>query len=178
MKGVDTLVYWTRFNFDGWSVILAATEKGLCYVGLAENSLEQLKDWAKRLDNEGLKEDEAKLEVYSNQLKGYFSGRTNDLLALPLDLKGTPFQLQVWEMLQQIPYDEVVTYSEIAEQIGKASAVRAVASAIGKNPVLIVVPCHRVIAKSGGLSGYRDGKKHKRNLLQLEKSRLISDRTE
>ncbi|PID20498.1 cysteine methyltransferase [Sporosarcina sp. P3] len=170
---MDTLVYWTRFEYEEWTVTLAATEKGLCYVGLAENSVEQLKVWSKRFETEGLKEDEMKLEVYRGQVKEYLSGKAISFSAVPVDLKGTPFQLQVWEVLQQIPYGKVVTYSEIAERMGKASAVRAVASAIGKNPLLILVPCHRVVAKSGELSGYRDGKERKRNLLQLEKTRLI-----
>ncbi|PIC86829.1 cysteine methyltransferase [Sporosarcina sp. P20a] len=175
---MDILVYWTQFDFDEWTVTLAATEKGLCYVGLAEKGLEQMKDWTKRFDNKELKKDETKLEVYTSQFKEYLSGKATGFSELSLDLKGTHFQLQVWEALQRIPYGEIVTYSEIAEQIGKVSSVRAVASAIGKNPVLIAVPCHRVVAKSGGLSGYRDGMEHKRNLLQLEKSSLISDRTE
>ena len=175
---MDILVYWTQFDFDEWTVTLAATEKGLCYVGLAEKSLEHMKDWTKRFDNKELKEDETKLEVYTSRFIEYFSGKATGFSELSLDLKGTPFQLQVWEALQRIPYGEIVTYSEIAEQIGKVSSVRAVASAIGKNPILIAVPCHRVISKSGGLSGYRDGMEHKRNLLQLEKSSLISDRTE
>lgn len=175
---MDTLVYWTRFDFDRWSVTLAATEKGLCYVGLAGNSLEHMKNWSEQFDTEGLQEDETKLEVYRSQIKEYLSGNVNEFPAWSLDLKGTPFQLQVWEALQRIPYGEITTYSEIAEQMGKVSSVRAVATAIGKNPVLIIVPCHRVIAKSGRLSGYRDGKEHKRSLLQLEKSSWISDRTE
>ncbi|WP_233191778.1 MULTISPECIES: methylated-DNA--[protein]-cysteine S-methyltransferase [unclassified Sporosarcina] len=175
---MDTLVYWTRFDFGGWSVTLASTEKGLCYMGLAEDSLEHMKDWLKRFGIEGLQEDERKLEVYKSQIKEYLSGRAYDFPMLSLDLKGTPFQLQVWEALQRIPYGEITTYSEIAEQMGKVSSVRAVASAIGKNPVLIIVPCHRVIAKSGRLSGYRDGEEHKRSLLQLEKSSRISERKE
>ena len=147
---------------------MAATEKGLCYVGLAEDSLEQMKDWSNRFDTVEVIEDETKLEVYISKMKEYLTGTTTDFSLIPLDLKGTPFQQQVWEALQRIPYGETRTYSEIAEQIGKISSVRAVASAIGKNPVLIVVPCHRVIAKDGSLSGYRDGKDLKAKLIILE----------
>lgn len=174
---MDTLIYWTQFDFNEWTVTVAATKKGLCYVGLAEDSLEQMIDWTKRFDTAELIEDETKLEVCISKMKEYLSGTTKDFSVIPLDLKGTPFQQQVWQGLQHIPYGETRTYSDIAESIGKASSVRAVASAIGKNPVLIVVPCHRVIAKDGSLSGYRDGKECKRNLLQLEKSSVVSDRT-
>ena len=165
---MDPLIYWTRFNFTKWAVTMAATEKGLCYVGLAEDSLEQMKDWSNRFDTVEVIEDETKLEVYISKMKEYLTGTTTDFSLIPLDLKGTPFQQQVWEALQRIPYGETRTYSEIAEQIGKVSSVRAVASAIGKNPVLIVVPCHRVIAKDGSLSGYRDGKDLKAKLIILE----------
>ncbi|WP_369684251.1 methylated-DNA--[protein]-cysteine S-methyltransferase [Sporosarcina ureae] len=175
---MNVLVYWTQFKLKEWLVTLAATEKGLCYVGMADDSVERLKDWLKRSDTEELMEDETKLTVYISKLKEYFSGTITNFPTVSLDLKGTLFQQQVWQALQQIPYGETRTYSNIAEHIGNVSSVRAVASAIGKNPVLIVVPCHRVIAKDGSLSGYRDGKDCKQSLLQLEKKSWVSDRTE
>ena len=86
-----------------------------------------------------------------------------------MDLHGTPFQQSVWKALQEIPYGQTVSYSDIAERIEKPNAVRAVGTAIGANPVLIIVPCHRVIAKSGKLSGFRAGLEMKEQLLGLEK---------
>ena len=74
-----------------------------------------------------------------------------------MDYKGTSFQMAVWNALCQIPYGQTFTYSDIANQIGKPAAVRAVGAAIGANPLLITVPCHRVIGKSGALTGYRGG---------------------
>ena len=88
---------------------------------------------------------------------------------MPIDLHGTPFQQIVWKALQEIPYGQTVSYSDIAERIEKPNAVRAVGTAIGANPVLIIVPCHRVIAKSGKLGGFRAGLEMKEQLLELER---------
>ena len=88
---------------------------------------------------------------------------------MPLDLYGTKFQKSVWTELQKIPFGETSTYSDIAEKINKPSAFRAVGSAIGANPVMIVIPCHRVIGKSGKLTGFRGGLLMKQKLLALEK---------
>src|SRR5690606_30640320 len=87
---------------------------------------------------------------------------------MPMDPRGTPFQLKVWEALGRIPYGETRSYTDISEQIGKPSAVRAVGTAIGANPLLIAVPCHRVVAKDGSLTGYRGGLEMKAKLLQFE----------
>ncbi len=87
---------------------------------------------------------------------------------VPLDLHGTPFQQQVWRELRRIPPGATTTYAAIAARIGRPEAVRAVASAIGANPVAVVVPCHRVLRSDGSLSGYRWGVERKRALLALE----------
>lgn len=101
------------------------------------------------------------------QLAGYFSGkrRTFDL---PLALEGSAFQRRVWEALCTIPAGDTVTYGSIAKSIGAANSVRAAAAAIGRNPVSIVVPCHRVIGSDGKLTGYAGGLERKRALLALE----------
>jgi len=89
-------------------------------------------------------------------------------IKLPLDLHGTPFQTSVWQALRGIPYGETCSYSELAERIGKPKAGRAVASACGKNPLAVVVPCHRVLGKGGQLSGFRWGLSMKKDLLAQE----------
>ncbi|MDA9304985.1 MGMT family protein, partial [Amylibacter sp.] len=88
----------------------------------------------------------------------------------PLDIHmiGSPFQTSIWKALLKIPVGKVTTYSDIAYQIGNPSAVRAVATAIGKNPICLLIPCHRVISKSGGMGGYRWGLNIKNNLLVSE----------
>ncbi|MFD3941866.1 methylated-DNA--[protein]-cysteine S-methyltransferase [Streptomyces sp. NPDC058579] len=102
-----------------------------------------------------------------HQLDAYFAGELTQF-ALPLNLIGTPFQLRVWESLCRIPYGETRTYGELAEELGNPGASRAVGLANGKNPVSIVVPCHRVVGASGSLTGYGGGLDRKRRLLAFE----------
>lgn len=101
------------------------------------------------------------------QLGEYFSGRRNEF-ELPLAATGTAFQHQVWHALTTIPYGETWSYQELADAIGNPKAVRAVGMANGKNPISVVVPCHRVIGKSGKLTGYAGGVERKQRLLALE----------
>lgn len=103
----------------------------------------------------------------ASQLAEYFA-RTRRAFQLPLDLRGTPFQLAVWKALLRIPYGETRSYGQLAVELGHAGAARAVGAANGSNPVSIVVPCHRVIAAGGGLGGYGGGLERKRFLLDLE----------
>ncbi|SEC08834.1 methylated-DNA--[protein]-cysteine S-methyltransferase [Streptomyces sp. TLI_105] len=101
------------------------------------------------------------------QLDAYFAGELT-AFDLPLNLIGTPFQLRVWEQLLRIPYGETRTYGELAEELGSPGASRAVGLANGKNPVSIIVPCHRVIGAGGGLTGYGGGLDRKQRLLAFE----------
>ncbi len=112
----------------------------------------------------------------ARQLDEFFQ-RERRTFDLPLDLAGTPFQLEVWNALLRIPYGETRSYGQLAVQLGHPGAARAVGTANGSNPVAIVVPCHRVIAAGGGLGGYGGGLDRKRFLLDLESgasARLIS----
>lgn len=102
------------------------------------------------------------------QLERYFAGELREF-DLPLHLDGTPFQRAVWQQLLRIPYGETRTYGELAEELGKPGASRAVGLANGKNPIGIVVPCHRVIGASGSLTGYGGGLDRKRRLLDFER---------
>ena len=99
----------------------------------------------------------------------YFNGERSQF-TLPLDLKGTVFQISVWQQLLNIPFGETVAYSYIAEKINNPKAVRAVGRAIGQNPLTVVIPCHRVIGKNGTLTGFRGGLEMKKVLLSLEMS--------
>ena len=101
------------------------------------------------------------------QLIAYFAGRASGF-DLPLDLHGTPFQRSVWQALLRIPAGGTRSYGEIAREIGAPSAVRAVGAAVDKNPVSVVVPCHRVIGGDGSLTGYAGGIERKKALLALE----------
>jgi methylated-DNA-[protein]-cysteine S-methyltransferase len=102
------------------------------------------------------------------QLADYFAGRRK-AFDLPLDMKGTPFQQDVWAALRTIPFGETRSYGEIARQIGRPKAVRAVGAANGRNPVSIVTPCHRVIGSGGALTGFAGGLAVKERLLALER---------
>ena len=109
----------------------------------------------------------------ATQLQAYFAG---ELTAFDVDLEltGTEFQCRVWAALQTIPYGETRSYGQIAEQIGSPAASRAVGMANSRNPIGIIVPCHRVIGSSGGLTGYGGGIERKRTLLELEMTALFN----
>ncbi len=102
------------------------------------------------------------------QLKEYFAGDRTDF-DLPIAFAGTDFQHTVWTALRDIPYGETVSYGELAERIGKPTASRAVGLANGKNPIGIIVPCHRVVGSKGDLTGYGGGIERKRFLLDFER---------
>lgn len=102
------------------------------------------------------------------QLDEYFAG-TLEQFDLPLDLEGTHFQQEVWAALLDVPYGTTTTYAHIAEKIGKPNAVRAVGSAVGRNPVCILIPCHRVLTSDGKLGGFVAGLACKKQLLDLER---------
>jgi len=109
------------------------------------------------------------LKQAHDELEAYFSG-TKHKFSVPIAFDGTEFQKQVWHALQNIPYGQTMTYANVAAQIGKPKAVRAVGTAVGRNPLCIIVPCHRVITSSGGLGGYVAGLQRKRYLLDLERN--------
>ncbi|VAW86046.1 Methylated-DNA--protein-cysteine methyltransferase [hydrothermal vent metagenome] len=107
------------------------------------------------------------------QLNEYFSGKRR-IFDLPLDQRGTPFQRTVWDCLIQIPFGQVVSYANIADRINNRKAVRAVGAANGKNPIGIIVPCHRVIGSNGTLTGYAGGVERKAWLLTHEGAKFKS----
>lgn len=111
-------------------------------------------------------------EVY-HQLNEYFAGKRK-IFDLPVDSKGTAFQKAVWRELQKIPYGETRSYEDIAVAIGNKKAVRAIGQANARNPIMIVVPCHRVIRKNGDISGFACGVEAKRYLLNLERENSIN----
>lgn len=115
------------------------------------------------------------LKAAAEQLAEYFAG-TRRQFSLPLCPQGTPFQLRVWQALRQIPYGETRSYQQIAVVAGNPKACRAVGMANNRNPIMIVVPCHRVIGKDGSLTGFGGGLEMKAYLLDLEKRVLAEGR--
>lgn len=110
------------------------------------------------------------LERAAAQLAGYFAGRRRDF-DVPLDPIGTDFQRRVWEAVGRIPYGETRSYAELAEGLGRPKASRAVGAANGRNPISIMIPCHRLVGSGGALTGYAGGLPAKRWLLDLERGR-------
>jgi methylated-DNA-[protein]-cysteine S-methyltransferase len=143
---------------------LVASEVGLVAV-LWEN------DNPRRVSLTDLVEDDNQpiLLEAERQLKEYFAAQRN-AFSIPLDLRGTIFQKEVWRALQTIPFGKTSSYGEIAKQLGKPAASRAVGAANGRNPISIVVPCHRVIGSGGKLTGFAGGLDAKAHLLRLENS--------
>jgi methylated-DNA-[protein]-cysteine S-methyltransferase len=145
---------------------IIATPLGDMIAAADENAITSLEftDDASHIQNS----DHPLLLRLEEELSEYFAGK-HKTFTLPLNPQGTPFQKRVWEILCTIGYGETISYAQEAEQFGNPKAVRAVASANGRNPIAIVIPCHRVIATGGGLGGYSGGVEKKEFLLELEK---------
>jgi len=148
-------------------LFLAASTKGLVRLEF-EARVEKLNPSTIQL-----RESKSALAPYLRELNEYFAGERREF-SFPLDLRGTEFQLACWHALLEIPYGETRSYRDIAEAIGHPHAYRAVGMSNNRNPVAIVVPCHRVIASSGSLCGYGGGLDIKRKLLELEQAGLHS----
>ena len=154
-------------------LLVAGTRRGICFaaMGEADSTLiaELRRDYPRatiRVADPNRRADE-RIGQWAYALAAYVAGRAK-MPALPMDIRGTPFQFAVWEQLRAIPAGETRAYSEIARRIGRPRAIRAVGTANGANPVSIVIPCHRAIRASGHLGGYRWGLDRKRKLLEME----------
>jgi len=141
---------------------LVASDKGLVAV-LWEND----EPTRVRLGEQAERERHPILVQAERQLGEYFAGKRRSF-SVPIDLRGTPFQRNVWDALLAIPFGETRTYGDLARQLGNAQASRAVGAATGKNPISIIVPCHRVIGSTGNLTGFAGGLETKERLLTLE----------
>jgi len=165
---VKNVLYWDEWKSELGCVFMSRTTEGLSYVGGPNETFIDMQKWAvKYFPEYSLTQNEDLLLPYKTELTAYLNGKAKSFM-LPLDLRGTAFQLAVWKELQAVQYGETVPYSWIAEKIGNPQAVRAVGSAIGSNPVMIIVPCHRVIGKNNMLTGFRGGLNLKTFLLKHE----------
>lgn len=166
----NTLQYTTMDSPIG-PLLLASTEEGLCFIefGDEENSLPSLQRWCKKTFlGMTLVHDDQWNEPVKAQLAEYFAG-LRLTFDLPFVLHGTPFQKAVWTALTKIPYGETRSYKDIALAIGASKAVRAIGGANNRNPIPVIIPCHRVIGSNGALVGYGGGLPIKEYLLSLEK---------
>ena len=165
--GLD--IAWGRFDTPFGPAIAMGTERGLCGLGFAAEMGEAaaFDDLARRWPKAHLEEAPERLRPW---VEAAFGGGSNDR-GTALHLIGAPFQIKVWEALLAIPSGHVTTYSELAVAVGNPRAVRAVGTAVGRNPVSFLIPCHRAIARSGGLGGYHWGLPVKRAMLAWEAAR-------
>jgi AraC family transcriptional regulator, regulatory protein of adaptative response / methylated-DNA-[protein]-cysteine methyltransferase len=149
------------------SILVAATEHGVCAIQLGDDPAELVQALAERFPHAKLLKGGAAFEKTVARVIAF----VDDPCAgfdLPLDLRGTAFQLRVWQALGTIPAGQTLTYAQLATRLGQPSAVRAVAQACGANPVAVAIPCHRVVRTGGGLGGYRWGIELKDKLLRRE----------
>ncbi len=156
------ILYYANVDSPIGPLNLAVSEKGLVALEFDRGSFPPTKNKTLSWENSP-----DKVEPYARELSEYFAGKRRDF-TLPLDLRGTPFQLQCWRALVAIPYGETRSYADIARAVKKPQAFRAVGMANNRNPIAVVVPCHRVIASDGTLCGYGGGLDIKRRLLELE----------
>src|SRR4051794_13945737 len=149
-------------------MLIAATEKGICCIQFGKSDGELLEGLKREFPFAVRKQDEGGLRSWMSALLKHMQGKNLDA-ALPLDIRATAFQRQVWTYLQSIPFGETKSYSEVAKAIGQPRACRAVARACASNPVAVEIPCHRVVREDGTMGGYRWGLARKKALLQMEK---------
>jgi AraC family transcriptional regulator of adaptative response/methylated-DNA-[protein]-cysteine methyltransferase len=149
------------------SILVAATDKGVCAISLGDNPDALVRDLQDRFPQASLIGGDQDFEQWMAQVVGFVATPTHGL-DLPLDIRGTAFQQRVWQALRDIPPGTTASYHEIAAHIGRPQAARAVAQACALNPLAVAIPCHRVVRTDGALSGYRWGVERKRALLEYE----------
>ncbi len=152
-----------RINWKDWQFVLISSSKGAHFIDLQGRSLAKLT----ALLGKKVVPDSCHRSELVNQISEYLNRKRTEF-SLPLDIQGTGFQLAVWNEVAKIRYATTNSYGEIASSIGCPRAARAVGSAVGKNPLPIIIPCHRVIGKDGSLVGFGGGMELKKHLLALE----------
>jgi len=153
------------------NIIIASTSKGICYLAFISNPIEGENALKARFPNAAF---EQAVDTFHKESLAVFQRGNNQLKTLKLHLKGTPFQLKVWEALLKIPSGEVSTYGSIGSKINQPKASRAVGTAIGSNPVAFLIPCHRVIQSTGNVGGYMWGPTRKSAILGWEAAQANS----
>lgn len=165
----EKCAYWDVAKFQEWILYLVATDSGLTLITWPNQSFKAVENFVNnRLPGYVLIRDPKRVETFREAVLQSLRIGNGDVRGLSFDLHGSGFQIAVWNALLDIPVGETRTYSEIADEIGRSDAVRAVARAIGANPIAFLIPCHRVVGKNGNLTGYRGGLQLKRTLLQME----------
>ena len=167
-----TIAYGFHFSLFGTALIMA-TERGLCGLAFGDEGGEetQLTDMRARWPNAHFVRDENATTPFAARIFDYSLSPTRGNTSLPLQLFGTPWQIKVWQALLAIPEGTVTSYRAVAECVCDFRAARAAGAAIGRNPIALLIPCHRVLASNGALTGYHWGQSRKRAMLALEAAR-------
>lgn len=167
-KTIDKIIFYTSVDSPIGDVFIASTSKGVCAVTLAvskETFISEIKEYGTPQRND------KRFDEIKKELKDYFNGKKVNFDKLDLDLlSGTEFQKKIWRKLIEIPYGETRSYKWLAEEAGSPKACRAAGSANGKNPIPLIIPCHRVINSDGSLGGYTGGVWIKEWLLTMERA--------
>ena len=165
---MDVKIFYTYLDSPIGTIYIASTPAGICAISISVNEETFLSEIKKLGEPE---KDNKRLNDIKKDLQVYFSGKSVDLKRYALDISsGTEFQQKVWSRLLDIPYGETRSYKWLAEKAGSPTGCRAVGGANGKNPVPIIIPCHRVVNSDGSLGGYSGGVWIKEWLLNLEKA--------
>lgn len=167
-RGRDLVIRFGVQDSPFGRVVIGLTDRGICWLGFAADTVDPAAAMAAEWGAATLIRDDAAVAGVAARLFG--DGSTNGS-SLPLLLRGTNFQIKVWQALLRIPPGHVASYRQVAEAIGNPDAVRAVGRAVGRNPIAVIIPCHRVILNSGAIHNYRWGESRKRALLAWEAGR-------
>ena len=166
--GAGTTIRFAVGQCSLGAVLVAATDVGVCSIALGDDPEQLVRALQDRFPKAALTGGDAGFERWVAAVVGLVEQPALGL-DLPLDIRGTAFQLRVWEALRAIPPGETASYAQVARRIGRPSASRAVAAACASNPVAVAIPCHRVVRTDGSLSGYRWGVQRKAALLERER---------
>jgi AraC family transcriptional regulator of adaptative response/methylated-DNA-[protein]-cysteine methyltransferase len=169
-QGQKTQIVYSVVTCSLGYLLVATTNKGICAIKLGDRPKELIKILTEEFKQATIIRDDQSHQDWIKKILNLITGTESDP-DLPLDIRGTAFQQQVWQALRKIPYGATRTYSEIAQDLGKPKAVRAIANACGANPVALIIPCHRVVRNDGSLGGYRWGIERKQKLIEQEKVR-------
>ncbi|PKB71358.1 MAG: bifunctional transcriptional regulator/O6-methylguanine-DNA methyltransferase [SAR202 cluster bacterium Io17-Chloro-G6] len=168
--GTGMNIYHTVVACPLGRLLVAATDQGVCSVKLGNSDPALENDLLAEFPSANHEHDGGHLAIWAAEILSYLDGEKTGL-DLPLDIRATAFQQQVWQMLRTIPYGETRTYQQVAQALGKDRSSRAVGTACGANPVALIIPCHRVLRKDGGLGGYSWGLDRKKSLLEMEQAK-------
>jgi AraC family transcriptional regulator, regulatory protein of adaptative response / methylated-DNA-[protein]-cysteine methyltransferase len=171
-NGANTKINYAITHCGLGHLLVASTGKGVCSVRIGDDPMQLSAELHEEFSAANITRSDAELSELLNLIVNHIESKQTRL-DVPLDIRSTAFQRQVWRALREIPLGETRSYSDIAHEIGRASAVRAVARACASNPVALVIPCHRVIREDKSLGGYRWGLERKKKL--LERERAIAD---